>query len=71
MWSGSAAAERLVAARRALGGRWEQTAQLWRDPVARGFERDHLHPLLDGSRQAERELQQLVRVIAEARRQVR
>ena len=67
---GNAAAD-LETAFRQLEQRWEATKALWNDPVRWAFEREYWAPLEEETRAADREMERLGQVIAQARRAVK
>ena len=71
MSDGADALAQLNAARQTFALRLQAARSVWDDAVAREFERQYLEPLQDqlGSQRAE--LERLMQVIAQARRQIR
>lgn len=61
---------RLNHAWQALRRRWEEIKLVWNDPVRRAFEQEFWTPLEEGTSAAQREMENLAKVIAQARRRV-
>lgn len=61
----------LGSAGKVLRQRWEDTTAVWNDPVRWSFEKEHWTPLDEQAQATQREMEQLARVIAQARRSVR
>lgn len=66
----TAPAAELNAAWQALRRRWEETKMVWNDPVRRAFEQEYWTPLEEGTSAAQREMENLAKVIAQAKRRV-
>ena len=62
----SAAQGKLNLALKNLGPRWEDTKTVWKDSVARGFEKDHYDELAEKSRAAIGAMQRLGIVMHQA-----
>lgn len=61
----------LDSAWRTLNGRWEELKSVWDDPVSHAFERDTWQPLEANLSAADRLLEQLSQIIAQAERTVK
>jgi hypothetical protein len=57
-------------AQRAFERRWLRTQSVWDDAVQRAFEREHLEPMMKQVAATQSELERLIQVVAEARRNV-
>lgn len=61
----------LDSAWRTLNGRWEELRTVWDDPVSHAFERDTWQALQTDVAAADRALQQLAQVVAQAQRAIK
>ncbi|MBI4670492.1 MAG: hypothetical protein HY741_02330 [Chloroflexi bacterium] len=50
---------------------WEAARQVWADSVSRDFQEHHLEPLDTQTRAAQREMEKVAQVIAQARKSVK
>jgi hypothetical protein len=71
MRDGTSALATLKSSQQAFELRWRYTRSVWDDAVQRTFEHEHLEPILSQVEAAQSELERLLRVIAQARRNVR
>ncbi len=55
---------------KSLRQRWQDIQSVWNDPVSRAFEQEYLLPLESQVQAAQREMERLAQVIAQARRSV-
>jgi hypothetical protein len=71
MHGGTSALATFDRSRQAFELRWRDTRSVWDDAVQRTFEREHLEPIMNQVGAAQSELERLLQVIAQARRNVR
>lgn len=50
--------------------RWLRTRSVWDDAVQRAFEREHLEPIMNQIEATQTELERLLQIVAQARRNV-
>lgn len=70
MRDGASALGLLNNAHTAFERRWARTRVVWDDAVQRAFEREHVEPIMQQVGATQTELEQLLQVVAQARRNV-
>ncbi|HEX7101761.1 MAG TPA: hypothetical protein VF201_03865 [Nitrolancea sp.] len=70
MRDSTSALSKLNSAQKVFELRWLRTRTVWDDAVQRAFEREHLEPMMKQIGATQAELEQLLQVVAQARRTV-
>jgi hypothetical protein len=70
MREGTSALGTLISAQKEFERCWQRTQAVWEDAEQRGFEREQLEPMMKQIAATQTELERLLQVVAQARRNV-